>query len=82
MSVTEAPVAIVILPSCFGGKNVAVPIVVSWRAWTRSRSLGESGIREAGGDAFPAIRQGARHTRLEGVRIKARVSVANGVVGC
>jgi hypothetical protein len=25
MSVTEGPVAIVILPSCFGGKTVAVP---------------------------------------------------------
>jgi hypothetical protein len=82
MSITEGPVAIVILPSYIGGKIVAVPFCDSLENWNDEQILGVSGRPEGGGDTFPAIRQGARHTRLEGVRIKARVSVANGVVGC
>jgi hypothetical protein len=33
MRVTKSPVAIVILPSCFGGKNVAVPFYDILEFW-------------------------------------------------
>src|SRR5687768_15197205 len=64
--VTEGPVAVVILPSCIGGKTVAVPFVVFWRAGASRRSLGVSGVPEGGGGAFRAISRGACHPRLAG----------------
>jgi hypothetical protein len=43
MSVTEGLVAIVILPSCFGGKNVAVPFGGILEGWGESLDPSEDG---------------------------------------
>jgi predicted ATPase/DNA-binding winged helix-turn-helix (wHTH) protein len=70
VSVTELKWRVVILASCFGGKTVAVPFVVSWEARTRRRSLGVSGTHERGEDAFRVIGHGRAMPAVKEVRMK------------
>src|SRR5262245_5114896 len=52
--------------SYFGGKNVAVSFVVSWKVGTKRRSIGCWETHERGQDAFRAISRGARPTSIGG----------------
>ena len=70
VSVAELKAAIVILPSCFGGKTVAVPFVVSWGVGTSRRSLGVSSTHEGGEDAFRGIGRGRAMPAVKEVRMK------------